>query len=73
MHVKIKENKIIIEFTEREATFIMQKVGKSGLEDVSNYIKEKLAEALSFDELEISDQNVGRDFNLNKLRMSLLN
>ncbi len=69
MHIKVKENKIIVEFTEREAAFIMQKVGDSDAENVSNYIKEKLIKAFSLEDIETTDiPSVGKDFNLNKIK-----
>ncbi len=69
MHIEIKRNQITIEFTEEETHYIEQKVGNSEIENISNYMKGKLIKALSLDVLEKGAMsNVGKDFNLNKIK-----
>jgi hypothetical protein len=69
VQIEIRKNQIVIEFSEEESHFIKQKVGSPEVENISNYIKGKLIKALSLEGLEKDGSaNVGKDFNLNKIK-----
>jgi hypothetical protein len=69
VQIEIRKNQIVIEFSEEESHFIKQKVGSPEAENMSNYIKGKLIKALSLEDLEKDGSaNVGKDFNLNKIK-----
>lgn len=68
MHIEVKENKIIVEFSQKEAAFIAQKLGKADPAALSNYIKEKLNKALSLQDIDMVSPSVGKDFNLDKIK-----
>jgi len=69
MQIEIKENQIIIQFSEKETAFIVHKVGSADLENITKHIKGKLVKALSLEDQESKTVlSVGRDFNLNKIK-----
>jgi hypothetical protein len=69
MHIEIKQNQIVIEFSEKESSFIAQKAGQAKAEDISNYIKAKIIKALALDELETAAMlDLGNDFNLDTIK-----
>lgn len=69
MQINIKENQIIVEFSQRESNFITQALGDAGSEKISAYIKDKLIKAFSLQDLEKeAELAVGKDFNLTKIK-----
>ncbi len=69
MQIEIKENQIIIQFSEKETAVIVEKVGNAEIENIAKYIKGKLIKALSLDvENSLSALSVGKDFNLTKIK-----
>ncbi len=69
MRIEIKSNHIVVEFSEKESSFIAQRAGEAKADDIADYIKAKISKAFKLEDLEDGTIfNLGNDFNLNKIK-----